>query len=410
MPKIEVTLPYKANKGQRPFHKARLKYEWRGLIGGTASGKTLGGAAELIHYCMKYPKTKVAVFAPTFPMLKRNIISVLESLLGAPIENSPLIKSFHKGDMLITWITGSQTWLNSLEYPERAEGQSLDAVWIDEFRLVRDIELSLQVIQRRLRGSGSGAPICAWITTTPDEPNSTLHKFFEDPETRHPKSKVFRVSLLDNKENLPEGYVENIIRTHPGAWGDRFVKGLFVNLGEGSFKFDPTVHVLDKIEQSIRRMFYGIDWGWTNPACILAVGLDYDGRAYVLDEFYKRQATDDELMGTLREFITSYGKGKVLCGHEEPKTIEKFNKEGLKIEAWAGKREDGIRDIGSRLIEAGDGRHRLYIHSNCVNLISEMQTYDAGKQVNDHAIDALRYALSGALAPKRTKWHAVVWD
>lgn len=409
MEKNEFSLPYKANKGQFPFHKARLNYEWRGLIGGTSSGKTKGGSAELVYYNMKYPGAEGAVFAPTFGMLKRNIIPSLESLLGAPIENSPVVKSFHKGDMVITWFTGSRTWLNSLEYPERAEGQSLDAVWIDEFRLVRNIELSLQVIQRRLRGSGSGAPICAWITTTPDEIHSALHKFFEDPETRHPKSQVFRVSLLDNEENLPEGYVENILRTHPGALGDRFVKGLFVNLGAGSFKFDYTVHVLKKIKQPIRRMFYGIDWGWTNPACILAVGLDYDGRAYVLDEFYKRQATDEELMGTLSEFIAAYGKGKTLCGHEEPKTIEKFVKGGLKVEAWAGKREDGIRDIGSRLIEAGDGRCRLYISSKCVNLISEMQTYDKEKSVMDHAIDSLRYSLSEALAPKRPKWDATVF-
>lgn len=409
MQKTEIALKYKANKGQLPFHKDRLKYEWRGLIGGTASGKTEGGTAELIYYCMKYPNAETAVFAPTFPMLKRNIVPKLEKLMCRPIENSPLIRSFHKGDMLITWITGSRSWLSSLEYPERAEGQSLDAVWIDEFRLVRDIELSLQVLQRRLRGSGSGAPICAWITTTPNEPGNALHKFFEDPETRNPRSKVFRVSLLDNEENLPEGYVENMLRTHPGALGDRFIKGLFVNLGAGSFKFDYTVHVLDKINQSMRRMFYGIDWGWTNPACILAVGLDYDGRAYVLDEFYKRQATDEELMGTVSEFIAAYGKGKTLCGHEEPQTIEKFVKGGLKIEAWAGKREDGIRDIGSRLMKAGDKKCRLYIHKKCVNLISEMQTYDKEKSVVDHAIDSLRYALSEALAPKRPKWDAEVF-
>ena len=59
-----------------------------------------------------------------------------------------------------------------------------------------------------------------------------------------------------------------------------------------------------------------------------------------------------------------------------------------------GKREDGIRELGSMLVKQGDGRCRLYIHSRCRNLISEMLVYDPEKQF-DHAIDALRYAVMG---------------
>lgn len=395
---IEIAIPYAPHKTQRPFHAARLRKEWRGLIAGTGSGKTIAGTGELIYYCINYPEAEGAVFAPTFGMLRRIILPTLEKLLGRPIENSPLIESFHRGDMLITWRSGTRTWLSSLEYPERAEGQSLDYIWVDEFRLVRHVELSLQVLQRRLRGSGSGAPICAWITTTPDHPGSDLYKFLEDPKERNPYSEVFRMSLLDNRENLPESYVKNVLRTHPGALGDRFVKGLFVTLGMGSFPFDYTKHVVEIIDRTqIKRMLYGVDWGWTNPAVIIAIGIDYDDRAYVLNEFYKRKATDEELIAACKEFIEKYGDGKALCGAEEPQTIEKFNKAGIRAEAWKGKREDGIRDIGSRLDKAGDGRYRLYIHSRCVNLISEMQTYDAEKKVNDHAVDGLRYGLSDIL-------------
>lgn len=407
---LEVDVPYDPHATQRPFHEARLEHEWRALIAGTGAGKTRAGAAELIYYCVTYPESEGAVFAPTFGMLKRNIIPTLELLLGRPLERSHLIRSFNKGDMLLTWTNGSRTWFNSLEYPERAEGQSLDSVWADELRLVKKVELSLQVLQRRLRGSGGGAPICAWITTTPDHPGSDLHKFLEDPKTRNPYSKVYRMSLLDNRDNLPASFVENILRTHTGALGDRFVKGLFVALGMGSFPFDYSLHVVETVDRTkIKQMIYGVDWGWTNPAAIVAVGIDYDGRAFVLDEFYKRQATNEELIATCKEFVNDYGKGKVLCGAEEPQTIERFIRAGLKAQGWKGKREDGIRDVGSRLNKAGDGRYRLYIHSRCVNLISEMQTYDAEKKVNDHAVDGLRYALSEVLKPTRPKWDAEVF-
>lgn len=68
-----------------------------------------------------------------------------------------------------------------------------------------------------------------------------------------------------------------------------------------------------------------------------------------------------------------------------------------RVDLWAtgakSKREDGIRDIGSRLQLSGD-RYRLYIHRRCVNLTSELQSYDPSKKERDHAVDALRYALS----------------
>jgi hypothetical protein len=60
-----------------------------------------------------------------------------------------------------------------------------------------------------------------------------------------------------------------------------------------------------------------------------------------------------------------------------------------------GRREDGIRELGSRLAKQGDGRCRLYVHSRCKNLISEMLVYDPEKKQFDHAVDALRYAVIG---------------
>lgn len=424
-PNLEDVEPH---QGQTKFHKDRIKERWRGLFGGTGSGKTFAGVLEDIYWAISYPGVEGAIFEPTYGMIKRNVVPILDSVLGHPFDKSPLIQDYNRGDMLITWSPGispdnrqrqSKTWLSSLDDPEKAEGQSLDYAHIDEARLVRHMDTALKVIQRRLRGSASTRglhyPIGAWITTTPDEPGSTLHQFFEDPELRNPKSQVYRMSLFDNRSNLPDGYVNEVVRAHTGGEYDRFVLGLFATVEAGILRFDYSVHVIHDFPTSegivyvneqnepiqnqtnIRAYNYGHDFGWTNPAAQIVIGWDGDGRAYALDEYYKTQATDEDLTESAHEFETIYGKGDWWCDPSEPQTIDKLTQAKLTGRPYKGKREDGIRELGSRLRIQGDEKYRLYVHRKCVNLISELQTYDPEKKTRDHAVDALRYGVMGGM-------------
>lgn len=413
-----VEVPYKAHTSQQMFHEVRLRYDWRAALGGTGSGKTFVGAAELIYLCCEYPGIETVAFSPTFGMIKRNIIPVLRTLLGGSIDNSPLVKKFHKGDMVIYWKEGSTTWLNSLEYPERAEGQSLDVVWVDEARLVRHLELALMVIQRRLRGSPAGKrqgfkPI-AYMTTTPDYPGSELHAFCEDPETMHPSMKVVRMPLMDNIDNLPKGYIDNIIRAHTGGLAEQFIYGRFAMVEMGSFAFDYTVHVIQDTDYDLsqmRHIAYGVDFGWDNPSAIIVVAFDGDNRAYIINEFYKNMTGIDELIEECKSFEKIYGKGIFFCDPTEKQTVESMKLKGVNARPCLVKRDDGIRELGGRFPLQGDGRPRIYIKRDCVNTISELQTYNAEKKERDHAIDAIRYVVSSlrSLGPVTARRATVRW-
>ena len=75
---------------------------------------------------------------------------------------------------------------------------------------------------------------------------------------------------------------------------------------------------------------------------------------------------------------------------------------GLPAQGHDGRVLDGISKVQNRLPASGDGRPRLTVSASCPNAIAEFESYcwkesgggtkDEPEKVNDHAMDALRYA------------------
>ena len=395
---IKTRIKYLPHNAQEPFHNDRYKVLYRGVFGGTGSGKTVAGIFEDISWCIQNPGIVGYVFEPTYPMVKRILIPTLHQLLGKPLESSPLIQTFNRGDMRLDFTEGSTLWMGSLDNPERAEGPNIDFIHVDEARLIRNFQTAWLVIQRRLRGSGGGHPIGAWVTTTPDNPGSSLHKFFEGRD-RDPDSVVYRMSLMDNI-HLDEKYVNAVKRAHTGGLYKRFIEGVFADVMGGGFEFDYAVHVQNYVKPDIRRIIGGVDFGWTNESAVLIIALDGDNRMFVVDELYEARLSEEQLIQRIQTMQEKWGEGPLWCDSSEPRTIQKMRRAGLKARPNKSKRDDGIRELGGRFKDAGDGKRRLYINPECVNLIEELQLYDPDRKERDHAVDALRYACMG-VARKR---------
>jgi len=400
------------------------------------SGKTMAGVAEDVYWCLRHPGIVGYVFEPNFPMIERNVIPIMNKILGMPFWENPVIENFHRGRMNVTWYNGSVLWFISLDRPEGAEGGNIDFAHVDEARLVKPEKqwvTAWLVIQRRLRGSGMGDfPIGAWITTTPNRPGSALYNFFENPKTKlpYPDARVYRMHLDDNKEYLEDWYIQNTKRTH-GKPGDalykRFIEGLFAGDETVTFAFDYTIHVegfenefrrmkygfppeslIERREQGKRAVFgdvsYGVDFGWVDETAILAVMFDGDRRAFVLDEVYEGRLSNADITDRCFEMQEKWGKGIFWCDPRSPDTIDYLKKEGLKVKKGNSNRDEGIREIGGRFQDAGDGRHRLYVFDRCINTIDELQTYNEEQKGHDHAVDALRYCLLGGKRKAESVW------
>jgi len=407
MVSVDLREAYTPHATQLPFHQDAEKVKYRGLFGGTGSGKSFAGVAEDVYWCLRHPGIVGYIFEPTYKMIDRIVIPTLNVLLGVPFWQNPVIEAFNRGRMNIRFYNGSTLWLMSLDDPEQAEGGNVDFAHADEARLVKPEEkwqTAWRVIQRRLRGSaGTKYPTGAWVTTTPNQPGSALYNFFENPKTKSPEAKVYRIHLDDNVHLSPE-FREGIKREHSGSLYKRFVEGLFAGDVAATFAFDYAEHVGKFVMPEFGDVAYGVDFGWTEPNCIVVVMFDNDRRAFVVDEVYENRLSDSDIAGKCHELVDKWGEGRFWCDPASPDTIEYLRRERIDAKPANRNRDEGIREIGGRLHDADDGRHRLYVQDTCINLIDELQSYNMERKGYDHAVDALRYCLLSGKKRRDAIW------
>ena len=152
----------------------------------------------------------------------------------------------------------------------------------------------------------------------------------------------------------------------------------------------------------------GVDWGFSNPACLLIAALDRDNRLRVLDEFYESQVQMGQLVEIAKEMTMRYNVHDIFCDPSEPMFIDQFRQAGLPARSANNDVVPGIQAILAYFVDQLDERPRFGIAERCPNLIREMQTYhwrrgrdgqykkDEPVKEHDHACDALRYAVQGA--------------
>ena len=398
----DILINYVPDSGkQADFHDAREVVRYRGAFSGKGGGKTLSGLAEGLLWSMKYPGCVGWAGEPSYPMVERNLIPTLESpeLLNCrPFQASPLIKKYNSQKHKIEWVNGSVTWLGSLEYPESVEGANYDWFFIDEGRLVKKFLLAWQVLTARLRGTGvlpEGVHPSGWVTSTPSPKGSEMYMLFGDPVERIPASRTFHWSQLDNPHLTQEFLLDQDAIYRDEEERKAMIEGDWPNLASGSYAFDWDVHVIREQpkQETLKRIAYGIDWGWDNPFCLGAWGFDYDNRAYRIDEVYLRHQSPEDIIAHCKRFVEMYGKGTFWCGHEEPKSIDQLRRAGLDAKANKTKREEGIRYMGGLFPVCADGKPRIYVMAHCKGFLAEVVEYDSEVKENDHAMDESRYCL-----------------
>lgn len=397
--------PFRLHPKQEQFVQAEEHHV--AYIGGIGSGKTHSGVARALRASygwignQRIPTPNWGLItAPTYPLL-RDV--TMRTWIELAEEHVPGFRAdmVNRGYMTARLPNGSVVLFRSATKMERLRALNLSWWYGDEAGLyapgVREIALG------RLREHGRLG--YEWVTATPKGKNWMYKAYAQEEQSD------YRLVHSTSRENtfLGNDVLEMWEREYTGDFARQELKGEFVAF-EGLIyaEFDRTRHVSRTRPERFARVIAGVDWGYANPGVIVVIGVDGDGRIYVLAEAYERRRRVEEWVNVAAQMRETWGITQFVCDPSEPDYIRAFREKGLKAEAADNSVLPGIQAVQDTLARGGDGRPRLTVSPDCANLLSEIEQYqwaenrhgvrDAPVKANDHAMDALRYAIMAASA------------
>jgi phage terminase large subunit len=185
-----------------------------------------------------------------------------------------------------------------------------------------------------------------------------------------------------------------------GVRRKRLLEGIWAT-AEGAVydMFDPAVHVQERDASEFQRWALAMDEGYTNPAVILLIGIDDDGRLHIAREFYKRGVLQSAVVAQALEWWNANRCEIAAVDNSAAGLIADLQDAGVNAIGTKGRVLDGITSVQDLLKVQGDGKPRLTVDPGCIEAINEFESYswkpekDEPVKLYDHAMDALRYAV-----------------
>lgn len=361
-------------------------HRFRVLCCGRRWGKTTLAVEEIKGLALS-KDARIAYIAPTFQQARDIAWQMLIK------ELKPITKKVNESrlELEVVNLKGgtSSIQLRGWEAIETLRGQFFDFIVIDEVASMRNFNVYWQEVVRPTLTDTKGQVM--FIST----PKGFNH-FYDLFNTKDEDYQSFHFTSYDNPF-IPKEEIDKAGKEIPE---DRFAQEYLADFRktEGLVykEFDRTRHITSLVPSSVSDVILGIDFGYTNPSCILPVKIDADNHYWILEEFYKTHQTTEQIA----EQAKLYKPTKVYADPAEPDRIEILKKSGL-----------NCRDVSKDIVAGVDRvrelfkQGRIHISPSAHNLIHELETYrypekkpDQNEQEkpvkeNDHALDALRYAL-----------------
>ena len=363
-------------------------------VGAVRSGKTYISIWRFLNFVSQGPPGEYVMLAKTYRSFGEYIIPQINQIIGSDFE-------YYRGYQKIV-LYGKNIHLIGAN-DERAEGKirgaTFSGAYVDELTILPESVFKMLIS----RCAMLGAKIFA--TTNPDSPFHWVKRDFLD---NNPDVKTWLFTLDDNPA-LNEATKDYLKRQYKGLWFQRFIEGRWVQ-AEGSIydQFNEEYHVIENPPAWNAEYIVGIDYGTTNPCAFVLLGHDplQSPNLWIEAEYYfdsktqQRQKTDAEYADDLEAFIA----GRNIRGmYLDPSAVSfriELHKRGIpKILEANNDVLDGIRFVNNYLVMG-----KLKVCGHCKHVIREFQSYvwdeksqklgvDRPKKENDHALDALRYAI-----------------
>lgn len=393
------------------------------LISGPAgTGKSRAALEKLNHACLHWPGARCLIVRKTRASLSESALYTLESfVLGDdnPIAQGPMRTqraAYH-------YPNGSLIFCGGMDKASRIMSTEWDLIYVQEATELLPVDW--ESLLTRLRHHRMPYQQL-FADANPSSPNHWLKLRCGVGHTQYITSRHEDNPLLYDvaTQSWTRDGLEYVFDTLARLTGPRLKRlryGIWCQAEGVVFDtWDPQIHVISRREyeqRHITRYIAGQDWGFTNPGCLLVLGIDHDGRVYVERQIYQSGRPIGWWTDTAKvEHARVGGFEAILCDPAEPGSISTYHAASLPARKADNAISLGIQNITERLAKAKDGRVRLYVVDDSlqgvdevirkkglpVDLQGEMESHmwAEGDTVKEkpidsmnHAIAALRYAL-----------------
>lgn len=365
------------------------------LDGSVRSGKTIASLVAWIMFVSEASPGELLMVGKTERTLKRNILDVLEQMVG------PRYFKYNLGSGEAT-LFGRRIYLvgaNDMRSEGKIRGLTLAGAYGDEITLWP--ESFFTMLLSRL--SVPGARFIG--TTNPDSPYHWLMRNYLR-RANELDLKSWHFSLEDNP-NLDPKYVEALKREYTGLWYKRYILGQWV-LAEGIVydMFDPQKHVVPTVDRPYTQYYVSIDYGVQNPTTFGLWGL-YKGVWYKVKEYHYdgrgsgRQKDNEEYYRDLVEFLGNIQPRAIIIDPSAQSFIATIKKKGRFAVRPA--RNDVLEGIQNMATALNTGK--ILYNDCCEETFREFASYiwdekaaERGEErpvkQNDHQLDADRYFVN----------------
>jgi phage terminase large subunit len=385
-------LPRITNNAYYELYKNKSRYLV--MVGGGGSGKSVFAVQKILFRILKQHNHRILVLRKVARTLRYSVFSLfIDNLQRWGLYNPSIVK-INKSDLSMNFhMHNSEIIFAGLDDVEKIKSiAGITSIWIEEATEISKEDFNQ--IDLRLRGH---TPTYKQIILT-FNPISNLHwlkaRFFDavDPDCTSLKT-TWRdnrfldkeyIKVLENLINIDQTYYQIY---NLGEWG------LLTNIVFNNF----VVEDFEYKEHDYDSIYNGLDFGYNNPSAYIRAGFK-DNELYIFDEIYERGLTNAQMIELIKKVHPA--KQIITADSARPDLIKECIMSGLKVlESKKGK--DSVKD-GIDFIK----RFKVHIHKRCVNTANEFQLYkwredkngnklDDPVDENNHALDALRYALEG---------------
>jgi len=370
------------------------------LFGGSRSGKTTVLVMAIIYRALRFAGSRHLICRYRAKDARSSVL--LETLL--PWLNNTVggtAYQYLKHESMIRLTNGSEIWIGGLGDKEQADkilGHEYNTIYFNEISQLT--YASVTTAYSRLAMKVQGCRNLFFYDCNPGSPLHWAYKIFVLKRTflsGEPleKAELYQSMVLnphDNKENLPDDYISDILDVLPEKQKARFRDGLWVK-AEGVIydRFDETMIVKRAdMPKEFDRFAAGQDFGLN----ITFVKIGWLGDViYVLADYgafnMTTQSFNDEL--TARGWLDC-NNGLSFPVYCDPAGGERIQ------EITGGTKANNSVESGIDFINAKIERGQFFVCETCNGVLSEIWDYcrnEAGEivKVNDHFMDALRYAI-----------------